>query len=155
MTTGDTCLTVKSISRHFGAQFQFRSFNPLNAELNPICHLLALLGSATIVVVSRLRVKRVDVLFSKLWIQDKEKGWKMNRGNKWLSLIEMGLYQLCVCISCVSVSAVCLYHLCVCISCVSVSAVCLYHLCVCITCVSVFVFVFFENLQHLWLHSPL
>ena len=31
--------------------------NPLNAELNPICHLLALLGCATIVVVSRLRVK--------------------------------------------------------------------------------------------------
>ena len=31
--------------------------NPLNAELNPICHLLALLGVATIVVVSRLRVK--------------------------------------------------------------------------------------------------
>ena len=33
------------------------AFNPLNAELNPICHLLALLGGATIVVVSRLRVK--------------------------------------------------------------------------------------------------
>ena len=32
-------------------------FNPLNAELNPICHLLALLGGATIVVFSRLRVK--------------------------------------------------------------------------------------------------
>ena len=32
-------------------------FNPLNAELNPICHLLALLGGATIVVVSRLRIK--------------------------------------------------------------------------------------------------
>ena len=31
--------------------------NPLNAELNPICHLLALLRGATIVVVSRLRVK--------------------------------------------------------------------------------------------------
>src|SRR5215471_5787248 len=30
---------------------------PLNAELNPTCHLLALLGDATIVVVSRLRVK--------------------------------------------------------------------------------------------------
>ena len=30
--------------------------NALNAELNPICHLLALLGGATIVVVSRLRV---------------------------------------------------------------------------------------------------
>ena len=32
------------------------SINPLNAELNPICHLIALLGGATIVVVSRLRV---------------------------------------------------------------------------------------------------
>jgi len=32
-------------------------FNPLNAELNSICHLLALLGGATIVVVSRLRFK--------------------------------------------------------------------------------------------------
>jgi hypothetical protein len=31
-------------------------FSPLNAELNPICHLLALLGGVTIVVVSRLRV---------------------------------------------------------------------------------------------------
>ena len=31
--------------------------NPLNAELSPICHLLALLGSTTIIVVSRLRVK--------------------------------------------------------------------------------------------------
>ena len=30
--------------------------NPLNAELNPICHLLTLPGGATIVVVSRLRV---------------------------------------------------------------------------------------------------
>ena len=33
------------------------AIKPLNAELNPICHLLALLGGATIVVVSRLRVK--------------------------------------------------------------------------------------------------
>jgi hypothetical protein len=36
------------------------SFNPLNAELNPICHLLALLGGATIVVVSRLRVNPLN-----------------------------------------------------------------------------------------------
>ena len=36
----------------------FLAINPLNAELNPICHLLALLGGATIVVVSRLRVNR-------------------------------------------------------------------------------------------------
>jgi len=35
-----------------------QAFNPLNAELNPICHLLALLGGANIVVISRLRVKK-------------------------------------------------------------------------------------------------
>ena len=31
--------------------------NPLNAELNPICHLLALLGANPIFHVSRVRVK--------------------------------------------------------------------------------------------------
>jgi len=31
--------------------------NPLNAELNPICHLLALLGTHPILHVSRVRVK--------------------------------------------------------------------------------------------------
>jgi hypothetical protein len=34
-------------------------FNPLNAELNPICHLLALLGAHHILHVSRIRVKNV------------------------------------------------------------------------------------------------
>ena len=33
--------------------------NPLNAELNPICHLLALLGAHHILHVSRIRVKLV------------------------------------------------------------------------------------------------
>jgi hypothetical protein len=32
-------------------------FNPLNAELNPICHLLALLGAHHILYVGRIRVK--------------------------------------------------------------------------------------------------
>jgi hypothetical protein len=31
--------------------------NPLNADLNPICHLLALLGAHHILHVSRIRVK--------------------------------------------------------------------------------------------------
>jgi hypothetical protein len=31
--------------------------NPLNAELNPICHLLALLGARRILHVSRIRVQ--------------------------------------------------------------------------------------------------
>ena len=33
--------------------------NPLKAELNPICHLLALLGAHHILHVSRIRVKLV------------------------------------------------------------------------------------------------
>ena len=41
--------------RFHRAEYVMR-LNPLNAELNPICHLLALLGGSTIVVVSRLRV---------------------------------------------------------------------------------------------------
>ena len=32
--------------------------NPLNAELNPICHLLALLGAHHILHISRVRVKK-------------------------------------------------------------------------------------------------
>jgi len=35
-------------------------FNPLNTELNPICHLLALLGAHHILHVSRIRVKTTD-----------------------------------------------------------------------------------------------
>ena len=42
----------------------FHIINPLNAELNPICHLLALLGGATIVVVSRLRVNVYSLTLS-------------------------------------------------------------------------------------------
>jgi hypothetical protein len=34
------------------------NINPFNAELNPICHLLALLGAHHILHVSRIRVKR-------------------------------------------------------------------------------------------------
>jgi len=36
-------------------------FNPLNAELNPICHLLPLLGAHHIFHVSRIRVKHVSL----------------------------------------------------------------------------------------------
>ena len=47
------------ISYHIISSISFlhQTLSPLNAELNPICHLLALLGGATIQVVSRLRVK--------------------------------------------------------------------------------------------------
>jgi len=36
-------------------------FNPLNAELNPICHLLALLGAHHILHVSRIRDKKLQI----------------------------------------------------------------------------------------------
>ena len=48
---------LHTIYQHFQKSVKKFKFNPLNAKLNPICHLLALLGGATIVVVSRLRVK--------------------------------------------------------------------------------------------------
>jgi len=35
---------------------QNQHFNPLNTELNPICHLLALLGAHPVLHVSRIRV---------------------------------------------------------------------------------------------------
>ena len=38
-------------------KFFKRSINPFNAELNPICHLLALLGARPIFHVGRIRVK--------------------------------------------------------------------------------------------------
>jgi hypothetical protein len=38
------------------------SINPLNAELNPICHLLALLGAHHILHVSRIRVKNTKLV---------------------------------------------------------------------------------------------
>jgi len=37
-------------------------FNPLNAKLNPICHLVALLGARHILHVSRIRVKHTAVI---------------------------------------------------------------------------------------------
>jgi hypothetical protein len=43
--------------------------NPLKAELNPICHLLALLGAHHILYVSRIRVKSVGTEWTGLiWL---------------------------------------------------------------------------------------
>jgi hypothetical protein len=38
--------------------------NPLNAELNPICHLLALLGAHHILHVSGIRVKPLNMVIT-------------------------------------------------------------------------------------------
>jgi hypothetical protein len=38
------------------------TFNPLNVDLNPICHLLALIGAHHILHVSRIRVKGEEIV---------------------------------------------------------------------------------------------
>jgi len=50
----------EKVSKVFRSSFfglLISSINPLNAELHPICHLLALLGDRLIFHVSRIRVK--------------------------------------------------------------------------------------------------
>jgi len=55
--TGTSLIHCPSLFLRGSPLLHPQSFNPLNAELNPICHLLALLGGATIVVVSRLGLR--------------------------------------------------------------------------------------------------
>jgi len=52
--SGD-CLTPLTVT------VMVNSINPLNANLNPICHLLALLGAHHILRVSRIRVKSIHL----------------------------------------------------------------------------------------------
>ena len=50
----------------------YKYLNPLNAELNPICYLLALLGAHHFLHVSRIRVKSLTLrlLMSYIYIYD-------------------------------------------------------------------------------------
>ena len=54
------------------------SFNPLNAELNPICHLLALLEDHHILHISRIRVKSVQSFCYGTWRRQVERCFVMN-----------------------------------------------------------------------------
>jgi hypothetical protein len=57
---GDAGGKVSIFRGHYEKKVHMKMyFNPLNAELNPICHFPSLLGGATIVVVSSLRVNSV------------------------------------------------------------------------------------------------
>jgi hypothetical protein len=38
-----------------------KAFNPLNAKINPICHLLALLGAHPILHISRIKVNFISL----------------------------------------------------------------------------------------------
>ena len=46
--------------RRFGTTYR-SPINPLNAELNPSCHLLAFLGAHHILHISRIRVKMEEI----------------------------------------------------------------------------------------------
>jgi hypothetical protein len=49
--------TITFLNRVYGYRNGCTELNPLKAELNPICHLLALLGAHHILHISRIRVK--------------------------------------------------------------------------------------------------
>jgi hypothetical protein len=53
------CLALSTfqVISYLGCVLLSASINPLNAELNPICHLLAFLGAHHFLHVSRIRVK--------------------------------------------------------------------------------------------------
>ena len=53
-------LVIKRRSVVSVTSWQLHQINPLNAELNPICHLLALLGAHHILHISRIRVKKIS-----------------------------------------------------------------------------------------------
>ena len=67
-----------------------RWINPLNAELNPICHLLALLGTHHKLHVSRKRVKRTERCCR--WHSTTDYLWSCYR----LKRRSYGLYSSCI-----------------------------------------------------------
>jgi len=76
--------------------------NPLKAELNPICHLLALLGAHYIFHVSGLRVKESKVhieLQRHLRRRRNERGntWQMRLDSMWLVTVRLWREVSCKC----------------------------------------------------------
>jgi len=56
------------VEEKFGTGEYFPAINPLNAELNPICYLLALLGAHHFPHVSRIRVKSLILRLLMIYI---------------------------------------------------------------------------------------
>ena len=59
---------------------QHDGINPLNTELNPICHLLALLEARHILHVSRIRVK-ISKETNAHYNRQRDDWWKIKRNN--------------------------------------------------------------------------
>jgi len=61
-----TNLSVHCVNTRLKKNLHKPLINPLNTELNPICHLLALLGAHPILHITRIRVKFIIVM-DHLW----------------------------------------------------------------------------------------
>jgi len=70
--------------------------NPLNGELNPICHLLALLGAHHILHVSRLRV---NLSYQRHDLQSSLKCWCLSNTYIKLTAVRISYYNFRKCIS--------------------------------------------------------
>ena len=57
----DVVCEHRQVSVFLQSKTQYQGINPLNAELNPICHLLALLGVHHFLRVSRIRVQSLTL----------------------------------------------------------------------------------------------
>ena len=68
---------LKIIVKLFVKDDSLLSFNPLNAELDPICHLLALLAAHPILHISRISVKV-------MWTVEKQMIQSMNSSFIWI-----------------------------------------------------------------------
>ena len=65
---GQSLLQAYSLSNNWLNRSVLCSINPLNADLNPTCHLLALLGAHHILHISRIRVNVKDARTHKLCV---------------------------------------------------------------------------------------
>jgi hypothetical protein len=87
---------INIVDMSFGYTSRCVCFNLLNAELNPICHLLALLVAHHILHISRIRVCTVVVLY-----------WFVKCGWVWLCVCVGGWACVCVCACmCVCVNSI-------------------------------------------------
>jgi hypothetical protein len=75
ISIGNILEEYESSEMQFVCKEHTEAINPLNAELNPICHLMALLGAHHIFHVSRIRVNPVFTL--SLCIPTKVGFWTM------------------------------------------------------------------------------
>ena len=73
-------------------------FKGLNAQLNPICHLLALLGTHHIIHISRIRVN-LCTAFSRLYTVSAIKTWSSENNSVDILEVNFGSVSspLCVC----------------------------------------------------------